>query len=102
MAKTDKQGKCKSLKAKHEQPSSQTHNPKVAGSNPAPATNFEGRKALISFELRPSTLPLYSVVNSPIQAPTLEAYLIALNYRNTPTSCLSLASLCSSVSHDSL
>ena len=28
------------------------HNPKVAGSNPAPATNIEGRKALISFRLR--------------------------------------------------
>jgi hypothetical protein len=28
------------------------HNPKVVGSNPAPATNFEGRKPLISFELQ--------------------------------------------------
>ena len=34
--------------------------------------------------------------------PALEAYLIALVYRNTRTSCLSLAALCSWVSHDSL
>jgi hypothetical protein len=32
----------------------------------------------------------------------IEAYLIALIYRNTRTSCLSLAALCSFVSHDSL
>lgn len=32
----------------------------------------------------------------------MEAYLIALIYRNTRTSCLSLAALCSSVSHDGL
>src|SRR5689334_8222378 len=34
--------------------------------------------------------------------PAMQAYLIALIYRNTRTSCLSLAALCSSVSHDSL
>ncbi len=34
--------------------------------------------------------------------PALEAYLIALIYRNTRTSCLSLAALCSFVSHDCL
>jgi SRSO17 transposase len=34
--------------------------------------------------------------------PALEAYLIALIYRNTRTSCLSVAALCSFVSHDSL
>jgi Transposase DDE domain. len=34
--------------------------------------------------------------------PAIEAYLIALIYRNTRTSCLSLAALCSFVSHDSL
>ena len=35
------------------------HNPKVAGSNPAPATTFEGRKALISFGLEISTIFRY-------------------------------------------
>jgi putative transposase len=34
--------------------------------------------------------------------PAIEAYLIALIYRNTRTSCLSLAALCSRVSHDAL
>ena len=34
--------------------------------------------------------------------PAMQAYLIALIYRNTRTSCLSLAALCNSVSHDSL
>jgi hypothetical protein len=34
--------------------------------------------------------------------PAIEAYLIALVYRNTRTSCLSLAALCSWVSHDAL
>lgn len=34
--------------------------------------------------------------------PALQAYLIALIYRNTRSSCLSLAALCSWVSHDSL
>jgi hypothetical protein len=34
--------------------------------------------------------------------PALQAYLIALIYRNTRTSCLSLAHLCPSVSHDGL
>jgi putative transposase len=39
---------------------------------------------------------------NPSLTPALQAYLIALSYRNTRTSCLSLAALCSSVSHDSL
>lgn len=34
--------------------------------------------------------------------PALEAYLIALIYRNTRTSCCSLAALCVSMSHDKL
>jgi hypothetical protein len=34
--------------------------------------------------------------------PAIEAYLIALIYRNTRTSCLSLAALCRWVSHDTL
>src|ERR1051325_586764 len=37
-----------------------------------------------------------------ILTPAMEAYLIALIYRNTRSSCLSLAALCSWVSHDSL
>jgi Transposase DDE domain len=36
----------------------------------------------------------------PLLTPALQAYLIALIYRNTRSSCLSLASLCSSVSRD--
>ena len=40
-------------------------------------------------------------INS-LLTPALEAYLIALIYRNTRTSCLSLAALCSWVTHDSL
>jgi hypothetical protein len=39
---------------------------------------------------------------NPLLTPALEAYLIALIYRNTRTSCLSLAALCSFVSHDAL
>jgi len=39
---------------------------------------------------------------NPSLTPAMEAYLIALIYRNTRTSCLSLAALCSWVSHDSL
>jgi len=39
---------------------------------------------------------------SPLLTPAIQAYLIALIYRNTRTSCLSLAALCSFVSHDSL
>ncbi|MGA9768594.1 MAG: transposase [Blastocatellia bacterium] len=39
---------------------------------------------------------------NPLLTPALEAYLIALIYRNMRTSCLSLAALCSSVSHDRL
>ena len=38
---------------------------------------------------------------NPELTPAVEAYLIALIYRNTRTSCLSLAALCSFVSHDS-
>ena len=34
--------------------------------------------------------------------PAIQAYLIGLIYRNTRTSCLSLATLCPVVSHDSL
>lgn len=34
--------------------------------------------------------------------PALEAYLIALIYRNTRTSCVSLAGLCGHISHDAL
>ena len=37
-----------------------------------------------------------------VLTPALEAYLMALIYRNTRTSCLSLAALCSWVSHDKL
>ena len=40
-------------------------------------------------------------INS-LLTPAIEAYLMALIYRNTRTSCLSLAALCSWVSHDSL
>ena len=39
---------------------------------------------------------------NPLLTPAVEAYLIALIYRNTRTSCLSLAALCSWVSHDCL
>src|SRR5436305_7436407 len=39
---------------------------------------------------------------NPSLTPAMQAYLIALIYRNTRTSCLSLAALCSSVSHDTL
>ncbi len=39
---------------------------------------------------------------NPLLTPALEAYLIALIYRNTRTSCLSLAALCPAVSHDCL
>jgi DDE superfamily endonuclease len=39
---------------------------------------------------------------TPLLPPALQAYLIAMMYRNTRTSCLSLAALCPSVSHDSL
>src|SRR2546423_2925411 len=39
---------------------------------------------------------------NPSLTPALEAYLIALIYRNTRSSCLSLAALCSFVSHDRL
>ncbi|HJP95841.1 MAG TPA: transposase [Candidatus Saccharimonadales bacterium] len=39
---------------------------------------------------------------NPSLTPALEAYLIALIYRNTRTSCLSLAALCALVSHDRL
>lgn len=39
---------------------------------------------------------------NPLLTPAIEAYLIALIYRNTRTSCLSLAALCSFVSHDAL
>lgn len=39
---------------------------------------------------------------NPLLTPAMKAYLIALIYRNTRTSCLSLAALCSWVSHDSL
>jgi putative transposase len=38
----------------------------------------------------------------PELTPALEAYLVGLIYRNTRTSCLSLAELCGHVSHDSL
>src|SRR5436853_499345 len=47
----------KLLKTGYGRKDSYAHNPKVAGSNPALATNSEGRKALISFALGPSTLP---------------------------------------------
>jgi putative transposase len=40
-------------------------------------------------------------INS-LLTPAIEAYLIALIYRNTRTSCLSLAALCSWMSHDTL
>ncbi|MFL6212517.1 MAG: transposase [Blastocatellia bacterium] len=39
---------------------------------------------------------------NPLLTPALEAYLIALIYRNTRSSCLSLAAICPSVSHDGL
>ena len=39
---------------------------------------------------------------NPLLTPAMQAYLIALIYRNTRTSCLSLAALCSFVSHDGL
>jgi DDE superfamily endonuclease len=39
---------------------------------------------------------------NPLLTPALQAYLIAMIYRNTRTSCLSLAALCPSVSHDTL
>jgi hypothetical protein len=39
---------------------------------------------------------------TPLLTPALEAYLMALIYRNTRTSCLSLAALCSRMSHDKL
>jgi hypothetical protein len=43
------------------------------------------------------------MVNTLLQlTPALEAYLIGLIYRNTRTSCLSLASLCAHISHDGL
>jgi len=38
----------------------------------------------------------------PQLTPAMEAYLVALIYRNTRTSCLALASLCAHVSHDRL
>jgi Transposase DDE domain. len=37
---------------------------------------------------------------TPLLTPAIEAYLIALIYRNTRSSCLSLAALCSWISHD--
>ena len=40
-------------------------------------------------------------INSSL-TPAIEAYLIGLIYRNTRTSCLSLAAICSWVSHDAL
>jgi hypothetical protein len=39
---------------------------------------------------------------NPSLTPAIEAYLIALIYRNTRSSCLSLAALCPAVSHDAL
>src|SRR5436305_14256053 len=36
---------------------------------------------------------------NPLLTPALQAYLIALIYRNTPSSCLSLAAICPAVSH---
>jgi hypothetical protein len=39
---------------------------------------------------------------NPLLTPALEAYLIALIYRNTRTSCLALAALCPATSHDAL
>jgi hypothetical protein len=42
------------------------------------------------------------VNTQPLLTPAMQAYLIALIYRNTRTSCLSLAQLSSSVSHDTL
>src|ERR1700749_1119759 len=39
---------------------------------------------------------------NPSLTPALQAYLIALIHRNTRSSCLSLAALCSRVSHDAL
>jgi hypothetical protein len=43
------------------------------------------------------------MANIPLSlTPALEAYLVALLYRNTRTSCLSVAALCARVSHDAL
>lgn len=43
------------------------------------------------------------MANIPLSlTPALEAYLVALLYRNTRTSCLSLAALCARVWHDAL
>ena len=42
------------------------------------------------------------VNNALLITPAMEAYLMALIYRNTRTSCLALAALCPSVSHDAL
>lgn len=43
------------------------------------------------------------MANIPLSlTPALEAYLVALMYRNTRTSCLSVAALCARVSHDAL
>jgi putative transposase len=39
---------------------------------------------------------------NPLLTPAMQAYLIALIYRNTRTSCLSLAAICPAVSHDGL
>jgi SRSO17 transposase len=39
---------------------------------------------------------------NPSLTPAMQAYLIGLIYRNTRSSCLSLAALCPSVSHDAL
>lgn len=39
---------------------------------------------------------------NPLLTPAQQAYLIAMIYRNTRTSCLSLAALCRAVSHDTL
>jgi hypothetical protein len=39
---------------------------------------------------------------NPLLTPALQAYLIAMIYRNTRTSCLSLAALCHQISHDTL
>jgi len=40
--------------------------------------------------------------HQPELTPAIEAYLIALIYRNTRTSCLSLSSVCAHISHDRL
>src|ERR1051325_2925169 len=39
---------------------------------------------------------------NPLLTPAMQAYLIAMIYRNTRTSCLSLAAFCRAVSHDTL